>query len=632
MEPQKNRISFSTIINYGVPLFFVISLTLLHLFYRYVEHSDSLDNYSIILNYLQNGKICFPAYGNFDTVINHPPYFYYIMGWFSKMGLNSFFALILPHLLLNYFIVFLVWTASFNLKSKLAFTIPLIVPFMVFYTFAIRPDYLLALMAYAGLILLEISRLKKQSLATWYLGITLLSLASLMHPYGAFCFLAVLPYVAAYGFRCRQAGEPYNKQRVLFSLAIPIAIIGFHLLFYVLPNFNEVVGQISGKQSDFSFREAIGWHYYSYFTFLPYPFFLLLTFFIPTWLYTVLVCFYLKQYRTLSVALLPVHIFLFFFSMRQTFQYLYPELMWGTFALILFAFHIWHQPLQTKLKKAARYVFSSLLLLMGVACIIVLAGFKISRYPYNNWQHGTEMHLIRSCAQEIINPQSKIAGGLSPWYISGAYRWNRTDNNSLSNDYVNDSALRQRLKQFDYLVENSNGSNGGGNRFNKSFLNWHLDSMLHVKGFYINDFTRFVSVNQESNLVFYKTDTLSPNEKIRGFYCDNYKTLYQFDQVDTSSAAFFFCSFKVDSNDVSNYIDSSYCAVSMQLPDEAKNEFHSSLNMVYGVYTPEQAQALHLFTNPIITIRDYVPLSRKEISISELIQKHITERTVEVLP
>jgi hypothetical protein len=388
------------------------------------------------------GKLAFPVYGYwyeaaYDRLFVHPPTHYLVVGLLLKLGASLYYAEAIPVLFFILLSICLIARSLLPFRLKLGLLLGYGAGAGVCstlgagdYFFHLRPDAHAATAWFAGLLLLDDARQRNWPLSTLFAGALVLTCASTIHYFALFGFLGAVIYLA---FAARQLPRPK-----LFAAAAAVAagglLVGVPFLYrFVLYNLTELLFLNHAYQAQgdwFSILErnfsiypgmvaGLGSHPPLLYA-LPLKWALALS--IPPFAVAAALLLLFRDLRPLALAALPLPLFIFFYSPRKLFSYLYPE-------VFLFLCGLWIVLAAAALWVSGRYLGSRVRRYTGpalAACFLV--AFAVRTPPLRQIRFlervpDHEMTVARAAAREIVGRNAAVASQHSLWYVGGAQYW-----------------------------------------------------------------------------------------------------------------------------------------------------------------------------------------------------------------
>jgi hypothetical protein len=388
------------------------------------------------------GKLAFPVYGYwyeaaYDRLFVHPPTHYLVVGLLLKLGVGLYYAEAIPVLFFILLSIYLIARSLLPFRLQLGLLLGYGAGVGVCstlgigdYFFHLRPDAHAATAWFAGLLLLDDARQRNWPPTTLFAGALVLTYASTVHYFALLGFLGAVVYLA---FAARQL----PRARLLAAAAAVAAgglVVGVPYLYrFVLYNLTELLFLNAAYQAQgdwFSILErnfsiypgmvaALGSHAPLLYA-LPLKSALALS--IPPFAAAAVMLLLFRDLRPLVIAALPLPLFIFFYSPRKLFSYLYPEifLFLCGFWILLAVAALWTSGRYLG-GRVRRYTGPALAACFLIAFVVRTPAVRQIRFLEPVPPHG--MTVARAAALEIVGPHATVASQHSLWYVGGAQFW-----------------------------------------------------------------------------------------------------------------------------------------------------------------------------------------------------------------
>lgn len=504
-------------------------------------HSESSDTLSLFNPvYMQHfyGQMAYPAYNQFESMVIHPPLHYQLIALFYGVGFNAQASMMMPFFLSVLLVLCLIGAGSFSFEWKISYAMALVVvSSFTFASLGIRPDYILSVCWFGGLVCMENARITNWKTVWLFMGAFLLSVTSILHYFGAFAFLGAAPYMV-HIYRTRERN--FFTRKAIWVAAPVLLIVAGYFLFHIIPNARDVARQIAGTIQIHQ-QGSIEKHYEVYRDFFNGYFFQKLLI-VPVCVVAFLFLAIKPETRLLAFAGLPVTFFVLLFSSGKSGGYFIPEFLMLTFSVFLLLYWCINRLYVTFFKHHVLFLNATV---AAIACMY--ASERIADVRVNIQQHfpsvgkaftrNSELVTMRSCSQYALGKNAKMASRMDLWYVSGAKDWFNIMPDMIQQDKYATDSLQTFLASFDAVAEHAHMSNNTLRSDKHTINTLYLNHILHLRMFYLtNNFSSPANANVLP-MLFYTTDTVSNFE---GFYCSNntYLTYYKRDTVNSDFVFF----------------------------------------------------------------------------------------------
>lgn len=483
-------------------IFVIISAILWSFF---VERRISFDDYGLfnpVYTVWKYGTISYPTYGEFHTMVVHPPTNYMLIGELMRAGLSAPFAeAVGPFLLMSLSAAVIFWS-KFSAQAKISLLFGLVagslLPWIAFTNglgvAVTRPDMMVAFAFFGGLVTLESGRLDGWNPPRLCLGAALLTLASTLH------YIAILAWVGAFAYIVwvsMAKGKASLRPVAAILLGVFLVAIPFTLL-WAAPNLHEILtftssavpfgGVVSNVVSQIQYYPLIFASVSSYpitaFLFLP------LAVGIPVVLISTPILASLREARGIAFASLPNSLFLLLVVQRkQEAVYYYPELMVyaSAFAVLVFAFG--NLLGRTRLSGLGVKDTGIKVMTVVITAILVVSMASVTLNPHYtttaSLSRPDELAIARAAGSEILGPNALVGADIARSYIFGeAYSYFISP--TVLWYPINGMNLTAYFGNFDAISVDSFDSDITSNGLNKSLPSWYIDGTLNLRGFYFS--------------------------------------------------------------------------------------------------------------------------------------------------
>lgn len=534
----------------------------------FYEYTDSLSLFNPVYMWANYGKLVYPVHGYFDNMPVHPPLYYYIQSVFFSITHDKYLASTIPIYAIFVYLFSAICFSYNNMQTKIIWVLPIL--FLLSYVFQkVRPELFLTLTFYTGIWHLQNS-IKNKSILNLFLGSFFLSITSTLHYYASFTFIGVVPYVVYFYFK-----KNIENKALFLSIGIPVfVVIGFYLLFQVIPNFEDIYRQINWVYKDSGVLVSIKKHFIHYG--------------IPPILFSVCLVFLNRKSRLLFYSSSPIILFVFFFSAGKSGDYYLVE---NTVFMLLSLLFIRDYLNVSKKKKEILIIIVSVFFLF----------FAQTSYCKNIYfKKIPNAIFLRKASVYMFGGNNKIAGRIDPWYISGANHyinispyllWNN------SNLTLNDTSF---FRNFDFTVETSHMSNNTTSPHDITISDYYLNQKMKVSGYL------YSQNNYVSNLVFFTIK----DKLFQSVVIDGEEVIY-FKQ-DTANITGYFIAVKTLAENLEKTMAKMKYATPMALRNPLKGDYQMDKDIaeyiVYG-YVPNSTDSLnivHQVEEKISVSRNYI--------------------------
>lgn len=480
---------------------------------------------------LHYGKIAYPIYGDFDTMVVHPPLHYKIIAACMRRGLTYYYAEATPALLMLLFGIVLVVRGPFPAPVKMALLCGLAAPVALLARpglelFGMRPENHLNAAWLAGLIALESGRLRNWSLKWLFTGAFLVTYASGIHYYAAPAFLGILVYmiwaIVQHGwYRASKPLVAMTAGGLLF--AVP------YLLLFVIPDWHAIVAmlRIIPREGTWAILRA---HIAEYHYMAPRlnvgPWLSLpLALGIPLVLLSTPILAVFPATRGLMLGSLPLQLFVLLFASHKHAYYFVHEISIYCIALVAGAAMLADRFLATVPRQLVlRRV------VLTVAAVILGAGLLLAKWDAKHSAilpepREQEAEVARAAGKEMLGRNAKVGSRLGLWYASGAAHWYNISLDLIWSKLPAQFDVAGYASRLDALAEFTHMSDETKNGLNASLSSWYAEGALHLGGFF------FAETNPELSYVLLRG---TPSPQVTGFALQHGQ-LYRF-QEDPAGA------------------------------------------------------------------------------------------------
>ena len=440
-----------------------------------IEYTDSMSLFNPVYMYANYGKLVYPIHGYFDSMPVHPPIYYRIQGYLYVFFQNKELAYTAPVILLFIYYSWQVLNSKREFLVRLAWFLPVYAQ-VLFEQFQTRPELFISLAFFTGIWHLE-SLLWNFKLKHLILGATFLSLASISHYFSSFAFVGLGIYFLAVYHRRNENG--LSVRNLTLAIILPLFIVGGYFVFHVLPNFYDILRQISGvsKMGNPLYSIQAHFDYYKHYKLLGIP---------PLILASVLFIFNYRA-RRVYLASLPVVLFVFFFSSGKSEGYYFIEST--TFYLIAALTIVYlFENIQ---------IFRILLIGLFTICTILITVSAYQDMSSANVNINAED--IRKSSQYMFGKNNTVGSRMDLWYISGTeHYYNMLSDLTYSNDAW--SSDPEYFDHFDFFAEHAHMSDARLKE-GTTFGELYFHNKLRLKGYLFSGW-QFQPLTDVSNMVF----------------------------------------------------------------------------------------------------------------------------------
>jgi len=447
--------------------------------------------YNIPYEYVHEGRLEFPVYGNYDRLYTHPPTHYLDVALLMKAGLPLYYAEATPAVLWAIVCLLVIATARFTRVLQLGLLTGVIsgVGWVATlgssdYGFHLRPDAHMAFALLRGFLALAASQAQDWEYKRLFLGSFLLVYGSTVHYPGGIAWtgIAAFLFVAFRSLPFRQFVQRAFVAAVAGSLAgIP------YVVFQILPNryylkgyssfisLSQIIGTMRLEFPVYRTIAQMAEFWRSPFLFYAWPLKEELALSVPPFLMALALLFWHKQLRVLAVAFLPFSLFVFAILARKIVAYLYLELVLviiGTWLLIAWLWTNVATMVPGRLRALSGPLFAILFLIAFWRCTP-----ELTRVEWKLQRH--EFGFIRARAKEIMGPNATVTSIHPGWYFSGGAHWFDLSTDLLT--YLTPIDLRTYFSRFDGVAVFNMAFYGTSTGINEASL--YEKGILQLRGF-----------------------------------------------------------------------------------------------------------------------------------------------------
>jgi len=500
---------------------------------------DTLGLYNPIYTFLNFGKMTYPIYGFPDSMIVHPPIYYYSIALFLALGIGMNYAISAPVILLFLVCIFAIVTSPFRpaIRCGALLALPITLELLTnlnYYVYSlIRPDFCLALAWFAGLIFLESARNENYNTRKLFLGAIFLTYASILHYFAFPAFFALVVYALV---GVKDLGYRAGRIKTAAIAAGAGIILIPYLIGWFIPYWNQILefaNSASAFQGGIFQGFAIHIAQYQFFlTNLPvnslaavllWP---VINFglIIPLWIWIPLAAY--KKTRILSIACLPMLLYVTIMG-RKSLGYYIPELflyysvILGTLFLFFDRNYITDR-LFSKHNQILPRMLTCIVIIVFIACLWNNTGLE--KLKISTIQQQNVMDLSRACAQQIIGNNAFVGGRMGSWYTGGGVKWHDISSDILWRNDPTPPDYEQFFQQFDYIEESYHMSDSTSNKYNETLGTLYLQNHLKLVGFYIFD------ANKMTASYIITQSNLSISRPVEGYIYSNDGILLKFSE------------------------------------------------------------------------------------------------------
>ena len=472
---------------------------------------DEIGLYNPTYMAVQYGKMTYPAYGHFTSMVVHPPLHYQAIAMFIRLGMGLYYAEATPAFLALLLCIWLVVEGPFTGAVKIGVLYGLWMSIAIFgrtgaELFGMRPENHLDAAWLGGLLALESGRLRNWDWKRLFLGAFLLAYASGVHYYAVLGVLGVAVYAAwavqSLGLR--------RAARALLAIALGGLLFGVpYLLLFYFPEQAGIWKMIHDTQTGGGIASNLHAHRAQYASFLQQGaggFWLKIPLMtgLPMVLFATPILLAIPSTRGIAMAALPLQLFLLFFAAhKHAYYYTHEIAIFGTAVaagLITLAGHL----LAGIPRRSVRYAVWT-----GVAALLVLGWWQLHKWllggPYLSLTPRVhEAEIARAAARRMLPPNPRVASRIGAWYSAGGDAWHDPSPDVLWPESVSQLNAVNYFSRFDAAAEYSHMSDAVPNRDHKALLSWYLDGSLHLGGFF------FAGVNSDLTWLLLRVPPASP--------------------------------------------------------------------------------------------------------------------------
>jgi hypothetical protein len=574
--------SVSSIDRWTVDLFGLLISLLAGLYSLFMARYPTFDEtvlYNAVYTELHTGQMTYPAHGDFDGMVIHPPLHYLEIAWLMRLGFGFFHAAGVLILIPLGLCLWLIRAGRFPAIVKLALMAGL---FMTIFIWAPvqggRPDLNLTLSWFAGLLALESARL--DSWKTWKLGLGgfLLTYASGVHYPG----IVACTGIVIYAVRLWRSLKFSAAKPKLLALITGGLLFGIpYLLLFVVPNWEDIRAMTKAVQGSGGITEAFNRHLAAYqflslqlensWVFRPIVSTLslpILKLGIPAIVVAPFLWFFHPAIRGIALAGLPLPLFILLGSQAKSIVYTgyyIPEILLYLTGLILLFTTLLTWVIGRVFGDRHRYLPILLVCLFTVACIVDIPNTLANKFSLNidnsalppgkvaadavkmyltaergskhqfRLQH-LDLEIARASAKEMVGETALVGtSSATVWYTGGAKKLAFVTSELLYPADVSKVDLKQYFSSFDALVQDSHQSWVTWNKQRSTLLSWYGDRTLQLKGFFFGD-PRVEREYGQSYLSYLLFNT-KPTKPLTGYGFVDQK-LYRFEENPSGDQVF----------------------------------------------------------------------------------------------
>jgi hypothetical protein len=462
---------------------------------------DEIGLHNPVYMYLHYGKMTYPAHGQFDHMVVHPPLHYTMIAWLMKLGVPLFHAAGLPLCVLSLICFFLIWQGRFPGPVKLGLMAGLLLAVFVWnWLITLRPESHLAVAWFTGLVALESSRLEgwKPSRRP-FLGGFLLAYASGIHYIGAAIWVGLI----VYGLWClRDLGWRGARRPVVFMLA-GACLFGLpYFYFWVYPSWNAIQQMTKVVQGEGGISQALNCYWKAYAAWkhdyeggLGYGRITTLVTTPPIYLgfpaaiIATGMLLILPSTRGLALAGLP-HLLFIMLHVRGGLKtstytgYYVPEFiayLCGSFVLALAL-------LNWLLRKVLPNIFQALVVPTLAVVLAVILSRDLGHTTFQFTPRLDDFDIARAAGRQIVGPDANIGiVSAGVWYANGGSNVCFITEDFIYPPDISSLDLRRYFRHYDSLLLYPHMSEVTYNQQRKTLSSCFADGTLDLKGFYFSD-------------------------------------------------------------------------------------------------------------------------------------------------
>src|SRR5438270_8262061 len=129
-SPGSGKPQWETYAVWAMALIVTLSAVVWAFFCQHPQEFDDLGLFNVPYMYAHYGVLTYPAHGEFQALIVHPPIHYLILGFLMKLGITPFYAEAVPLVLILLLGVTLVLYSEFPIPVKAGLLLGFCTPFL----------------------------------------------------------------------------------------------------------------------------------------------------------------------------------------------------------------------------------------------------------------------------------------------------------------------------------------------------------------------------------------------------------------------------------------------------------------------------------------------------------------------
>jgi hypothetical protein len=434
------------------------------------------------------GTLNYPIYGVYKSTIVHPPVHVGFIGLLNRWGFTWYYAEAAPTVLFFLISIVVIVTGAFPpaVQLGLLFSIGVVVGLPVD-LFTTRPDGHVEAAWFAGLVFLESARLDRWKAGKLFAGAFCLAWASGVHYYAVAAQLGVVVYAA---WALASLGWKQAKWKMV-ALAGGACLFGIpYVAFYLVPNAGAIVGflRLAGAAGDVKSSIANHEQIYSLWGHGTYfPVWLRAAFLtrVPLVVYATPILFAIPSTRVLSIAALPIELFVLLLSNHKQGVYLIHEM-----ALLAAAAGCGAAVLAAWVVRRVPWRFATSLFFPLIAAALAYNLYASSRtVPVASVSIRPRIHegdLARAALRKILGLHASVGSRMCLWYASGADHWHDVAPDLMWYPKMRFDP-RGYFENFDAIAEDQHMSYATANQLPATLSSWYADGVLKLRAFFLGE-------------------------------------------------------------------------------------------------------------------------------------------------
>ena len=465
---------------------------------------DELGLFNATYTSLTSGRMIYPAHGDFNAMIVHPPTYYWMLAQLLRLRMPVMAAAALLPFAAFCLAIGLVVASRMTVLTKSALLMGLYFGAVRLAPQAVlRPDWMLAITWFAGLVALESARLDDWNRGRLFLGAVLLTLASAMH-YPAICAWLGAAVYAVWAMAVRPWREASSRVLAIVCGGALIAVPTLAL--FVLPHGRDIIRFSHEVQGEGGIADAVRLHLNAYTSLAEWVRYLLgpnnqpvtgrlvlppLSARIPVVLLAAPVLAAYSGTRGIVIAALPEVLFILLGSRGEAkfFKvYFTPEfiLYFAAIAVVVGA------AAGAALSRFGGFTRAiPVALICGVVVISILYDHSVDAYSQGEprWRPvRTDMEVARHAARSIVGDDAYIASAsAATWFISGGRRVFFIEPVLLNTDVFASGGASSLFEYFDAIAVHPHRSWFSTDPNHQSLTSWYAAGKLYLQGVYFGN-------------------------------------------------------------------------------------------------------------------------------------------------